>query len=111
MARNKQRSGQDDFFFTFSFVVVITVLIGLLLGYLWIYNSVTRTIKQNMALRQMQTQLENTNKELKGELSVLSRGDRIKRIARTQLHMVTPEPETLAVFIDNEYLLNQEETP
>lgn len=110
MAR-KTKGSRDDFFFTFSFVVVITVLIGLFLGYLWIYNSVTGTIKENMALRRMQTQLENTNKELKSELSVLSRGDRIKRIARTQLHMVTPEPESLAVFVPTEPVADKQEAP
>jgi len=110
MAR-KAKGPRDDFFFTFSFVVVITVLIGLFLGYLWIYNSVTGTIKENMALRRMQTQLENTNKELKSELSVLSRGDRIKRIARTRLHMVTPEPESLAVFIPEGPATDHKETP
>lgn len=80
----------------------MSVVIGLFVGYLWIHNTVTSTIKENMALRRMETQLENRNKELESAVSQLSRGDRIQRIARQELQMVTPEPESLVVFLDAE---------
>lgn len=103
MARKKSRTGNSgDFFFTFSFVIITSVVIGLFVGYLWIHNAVTSTIKENMALRHMETQLENRNKELQSEISQLSRGDRIKRIARDELQMVTPEPESLVIFMESE---------
>ncbi|MBS1272564.1 MAG: Cell division protein FtsL [Candidatus Marinimicrobia bacterium] len=101
MAASKKTS--DDMFFTMSFMVVVALLIGLFLGYLWVHNAVTKTIKENMALRKLEQQLDNQNRELRSELTNLSRGDRIKRIARTELGMVTPEPESLVVFIDGEF--------
>ncbi len=57
-----------------------------------------------MALRKMEEKLDNRNRELKSQISRLSRGDRIRRIAREQLHMVTQEPESLVVFITEDYL-------
>lgn len=95
-----KKNGADDMFFTLSFMVVVSLIIVLFLGYLWVHNAVTKTIKDNMTLRQMEEQLDNKNRELRSELSQLSRGDRIKRIAREELNMVTPEPESLVVFID-----------
>ncbi len=103
MARKKSRTkNTGDFFFTFSFVIITSIMIGLFVGYLWIHNAVTSTIKENMALRHMETQLENRNKELNSAISQLSRGDRIKRIARDELQMVIPEPESLAIFVEPE---------
>ena len=96
----KKNNTSDDMFFTLSFMVVVSLIIILFLGYLWVHNSVTKTIKDNMSLRQMEEQLDNKNRELRSELSQLSRGDRIKRIAREELDMVTPKPESLVVFID-----------
>jgi len=105
MVRKKKKSRVSrDFFFTMSFLLVMSILIGCFLGYLWIHNTVTETIKENVALRKMERQLENRNKELRSEISELSRGDRIKRIAREQLHMQSPEPESLIVFIDSQHM-------
>lgn len=98
-------------FFTMSFMVVISLLIGLFLGYLWVHNAVTKTIKENVALRKLEHQLDNRNRELRSEISDLSRGDRIKRIARTELNMVTPEPESLVVFIDENQFAKDKKIP
>ncbi len=38
------------------------------------------------------------------EIERLSRADRIKNIATTEIEMVTPLPETLAVVIDSKVL-------
>jgi len=101
------KQSSNDMFFTMTFMVVVTLLIGLFLGYLWVHNAVTNTIKENMALRKLEQQLDNQNRELRSELTNLSRGDRIKRIARSELGMVTPKPESLVVFIDGETYKSQ----
>ncbi len=93
-----------DFFFTLSFLVIMSLLIGCFLGYLWIHNAVTSTIQENVALRKMETELENRNKELRSEITSLSRGDRIKRMAREQLDMRTPAPESLVIVLDEEQI-------
>ncbi len=106
MGRSKKKKS-SEFFFTLSFMIIMTGVIGLFIGYLWIYNAVTGTIEENEALRRMETQLEHRNQELQSAVSQLSRGDRIKQIARTDLHMVTPPPESLVVFLDLDQLETQ----
>lgn len=109
MARSTaQQHKSDDLFFTLSFMVVMALMIGLFLGYLWMHNSVTTTIKENVALQRFEQKLINKNKELRSEISRLSRGDRITSIARTQLGMVSPEPESLVVFVPNDFLAKTE---
>jgi cell division protein FtsL len=52
----------------------------------------------------MEEKLDNQNRELRSQVSRLSRGDRIRRIARDQLGMVTQEPESLVVFVSDDLL-------
>ena len=108
MAKSAQNKKPDDLFFTLSFMVVMALMIGLFLGYLWMHNSVTTTIKENVALRKLETSLVNKNKELRGEISRLSRGDRITSIARDRLDMVSPAPESLVVFVPAQLIANTE---
>ena len=109
MARKrKKRSASRDFFFTLTFLVIMTLLIGCFLGYLWIHNAVTSTIQENVALRKMEIKLENRNKELRSDISYLSRGSRIKQIAREQLNMRTPNPESLVIEIPEEQIASAE---
>ena len=54
---------------------------------------------------QVTKELDNSLKELKMEVSTLSRSDRISNVARKELNMVPAEPETLMIFI-NENQLN-----
>lgn len=102
--KKKSRSWSNDLFFTLSFMVAISLLIGMFLGYLWVHNAVTTTIKENMALRKMEEKLDNQNRELRSQVSRLSRGDRIRGIARDRLGMVTQEPESLVVFLSDDFL-------
>ena len=54
---------------------------------------------------QVTKELDNSLKELKMEVTTLSRSDRISSVARKELNMVPAEPETLMIFI-NENQLN-----
>lgn len=109
MARKrKKRAASRDFFFTLTFLVIMTLLIGCFLGYLWIHNAVTSTIQENVALRKMEIKLENRNKELRSDISYLSRGSRIKQIAREELNMRTPNPESLVIEIPEEQIASAE---
>ncbi len=109
MAQSTSHQKSDDLFFTLSFMVVMALMIGLFLGYLWMHNTVTTTIKENVALQQFEQKLTNKNKELRSEISQLSRGDRITTIAREKLGMVSPEPESLVVFVPNNLIANSEQ--
>lgn len=100
--KKEKRTSKSDIFFTLSFMIAISLLIAVFLGYLWVHNSVTTTIKENVALRRMEEKLDNRNRELKSQIRRLSRGDRIKRIAREDLGMVIPEPESLVVLFSEE---------
>jgi len=106
MARSTTQKKPDDLFFTLSFMIVMALMIGLFLAYLWMHNSVTTTIKDNASLGRLEASLVNKNKELHGEISRLSRGDRITSIARNQLGMVSPEPESLVVFVPKNLTYN-----
>ena len=48
-----------------------------------------------------------TVKELKMDITELSRGDRISYVARRELNMVPAEPETLIIFIDQDQLTGE----
>ena len=53
---------------------------------------------------QVTKELDNSLKELKMEVSNLSRSDRISSVARKELNMVPAEPETLMIFINENQL-------
>ena len=53
---------------------------------------------------QVTKELDNSLKELKMEVTTLSRSDRISSVARKELNMVPAEPETLMIFINENQL-------
>jgi len=76
-----------------------------LIIYLWVYTEIDEAMLAIEVQNQVTKELDNSLKELKMEVSNLSRGDRISNVARKELNMVPAEPETLMIFI-NENQLN-----
>ena len=76
-----------------------------LIIYLWVYTEIDETMLAIEVQNQVTRELDNSLKELKMEVSNLSRSDRISNVARKELNMVPAEPETLMIFI-NENQLN-----
>ena len=64
-------------------------------------NALYREIDQ---LKRKEASLIAQNQMIVVEIERLSRADRIKNIATTEIEMVTPLPETLAVVIDSKVL-------
>lgn len=84
---------------------MVTLLsISSLLTYLWVYNEVNITDREISGLNRIQENIAVENREIRSEIGRLSRIDRITEIARKELQMVTPEPESLVVFVDKEIL-------
>jgi len=76
-----------------------------LIIYLWVYTEIDEAMLAIEVQNQVTKELDNSLKELKMEVSNLSRSDRISNVARKELNMVPAEPETLMIFI-NENQLN-----
>jgi len=74
-------------------------LIGMMVFYVWIFNYTNQLYKEIDALKREEANLITQNRISLVELDRLSRADRIKQIANTQLDMWTPQPETLNVII------------
>lgn len=72
--------------------------------YLWIYTEIDQTVINIETQREVSKELKNSLNELEIEISRLSRGDRISRVARTELDMVPAKPETIIIYIDQEDL-------
>jgi len=81
--------------------ILFTLMIGLMVFYIWIYNRSNMMVKEIEILRREEANLVTQNRLLRLDLDRLSRSDRIKQIAATEMNMVTPVPETLAVVISN----------
>ena len=72
--------------------------------YLWIYTEIDQTVINIETQREVSKELKNSLNELEIEISRLSRGDRISRVARIELDMVPAKPETIIIYIDQEDL-------
>jgi len=72
--------------------------------YVWIYNTTNALYREIDQLKRKEASLIARNQMLVVEIESLSRADRIKNIATTEIEMVTPLPETLAVIIDPKIL-------
>ncbi|MFQ6675429.1 MAG: hypothetical protein ACE5LH_03680 [Fidelibacterota bacterium] len=84
------------------FFAVSLLSISGLLTYLWVYNEINITVKEIDALGRIRETVAAKNIQLTSEIAALKRVDRITRIAEDELHMVTPEPETLVVFFGSD---------
>ncbi|MEE9166497.1 MAG: hypothetical protein V3U24_03410 [Candidatus Neomarinimicrobiota bacterium] len=101
LSRRKRRSKkQREFINSLLFFVVSLLSISGLLTYLWVYNEINITERESSALEKIRTNLAAQNVDLRSQIAGLMRVDRITEIAESKLNMVTPEPETLVVFID-----------
>lgn len=105
--RTRKSKRQQEFINSLLFFVVSILSISGLLTYLWVYNEINITTRENVALHRIRTNMIEENSELFSVLTRLKRVDRITRIAEKELSMVIPEPETLVVYLDDTYLYDQ----
>lgn len=93
---------QQELIQTLTFFSFIIVLIGGLIGYLWVYMEVDETLLNIELHNTTARALNNELKELRSEIDYLSRVDVISKKARADLDMVPAAPETLVVYIDRD---------
>ncbi|MEC9437280.1 MAG: hypothetical protein VYA83_03275 [Candidatus Neomarinimicrobiota bacterium] len=104
-ATKKRRSRKNnDLIQTVIFFSSSILSIAGLIIYLWIYTEIDQTVINIETQKQVSKELRNSLSELEIEISRLSRGDRISRVARTELDMVPAKPETIMIYIDQEDL-------
>ncbi|MEE9466116.1 MAG: cell division protein FtsL [Candidatus Neomarinimicrobiota bacterium] len=93
--RTRQPSGSSlPAFFFWTFFLVTTAI-----AYLWTYNQTDVVAARMAETRLTIVQLENENRELQAAIDNLARMDRITRLARNQLEMHVPAPESLIVYL------------
>lgn len=94
---------QKEFLHTLLFFAVTTLSISGLLIYLWVYTEVDETLLAIEIQQSTVNELHNNIKELKSDIALLNRVDRVTSIARSELGMVFAQPETVIVYIDQDY--------
>ena len=106
MKANKKRRSRknNDLIQTVIFFSSSILSIAGLIIYLWIYTEIDQTVINIETQKEVSKELKNSLNELEIEISRLSRGDRISRVARTELDMVPAKPETIMIYIDQEDL-------
>jgi len=105
MIKRKRRSKKStEFLQTLLFFITTMLSISGLIVYLWVYTEIDETMLAIEVQNQVNKELDNSLKELKMEVSNLSRSDRISSVARKELNMVPAEPETLMIFINENQL-------
>lgn len=105
MIKRKRRSKKStEFLQTILFFITTMLSISGLIVYLWVYTEIDETMLAIEVQNQVTKELDNSLKELKMEVSNLSRSDRISSVARKKLNMVPAEPETLMIFINENQL-------
>jgi cell division protein FtsL len=105
MIKRKRRSKKStEFLQTLLFFITTMLSISGLIVYLWVYTEIDETMLAIEVQNQVSKELDNSLKELKMEVSNLSRSDRISSVARKKLNMVPAEPETLMIFINENQL-------
>lgn len=96
----RQSKRQKEFLHTLLFFAITTMSISGLLIYLWVYTEVDETLMEIEIQHTTVNELHNNIEELKSEIGLLNRVDRITYIARQDLGMVIAQPETVIVYID-----------
>ena len=105
MKKRKRRSKKNrEFFQTLLFFSTTILSISGLIVYLWVYTEVDETMLAIEVQNHVSKELDNTVKEIKMDITELSRGDRISYVARKELNMDPAEPETLNIIIDQDHL-------
>lgn len=97
--RRRSRKNQEYLQSFLFFLSSILSIVGLLV-YLWVYTEIDETVIGIETQKQVALELQNSIDELEIEISQLSRGDRISRVARTELQMIPAKPETVMIYID-----------
>lgn len=100
VSRKRRSKREREFINSLLFFVASILSIAGLLTYLWVYNEINITARENVALEKIRKNIVAENVDLRNDVAALVRVDRITEIAETELNMVTPEPETLVVFIE-----------
>ena len=104
-ATKKRRSRKNnDLIQTVIFFSSSILSIAGLIMYLWIYTEIDQTVINIETQKEVSRELKNSLNEIEIEISRLSRGDRISRVARIELDMVPAKPETIIIYIDQEDL-------
>jgi len=85
-------------------IAAFFMLVGSMVCYLWIYNRTNALYREIDQFKRKEASLIARNRMLIVEIEGLGRADRIKNIASSEIEMVTPVPETLAVVLDPKYL-------
>jgi cell division protein FtsL len=88
---------------TLSFFLITIASISGLIIYLWVYTEVDETLMSINVQKATVSELNNTIKKLQSDIARLSRVDRITRVAREELGMVNAQPESIAVYIPDDY--------
>ena len=101
--KRRSRKNNDLIQTVIFFSTSILSIAGLII-YLWIYTEIDQTVINIETQKQVSKELRNSLNELEIEISRLSRGDRISRVARTELGMVPAKPETIMIYIYQEDL-------
>ena len=106
MKANKKRRSRknNDLIQTVIFFSSSILSIAGLIMYLWIYTEIDQTVINIEIQKEVSRELKNSLNEIEIEISRLSRGDRISRVARTELDMIPAKPETIMIYIDQEDL-------
>jgi len=102
--RRRRSKKRNEFLQTLLFFLTTILSISGLIIYLWVYTEIDETLLAIEVQSQVSKELENSVKELKMDVSSLSRSDRISNVARVELKMVPAQPETLMIFISNDKL-------
>ena len=102
MTKIKKRRSRKNQEYVQSFLFFLSSILSIagLLVYLWVYTEIDETVINIETQKQVAFELQNSIDELEIEISRLSRGDRISRVARSELQMVPAKPETIMIYID-----------
>lgn len=101
MRKKRASKKQKEFIQTLVFFAITILSIVGLISYLWVYTEVDETLLAIEIQESTVKELLNDIKELESEIESLSRADVIASRAKTELNMVSTQPETLAIQIVN----------
>ena len=93
--RGAPQSGMSLVHFFFWIIFLVSSAIA----YLWAYNQTDVVALELVETQALIKEIENTNRDLQTAIDQLSQIDRITRIARQELNMVTPAAESLFVYL------------
>ncbi len=102
--RTRRSKRKQEFINSILFFLITVFSISGILTYLWVYNEINITSRENEALKRIRDNIIEENRVLHNDIAGLNRIDRISQIVKKELQMVSPAPESLVVFVDPELL-------